>query len=295
MADTKVSALTLITPTIDDTVYLVDDIAGTPSSKRAPLSSIQTLLGREKLTAARTYYVRTDGSDSNTGLTDSSGGAFLTIGKALTVAAALDCSTYNLTVQVRSGTYTENVVFPAMLGSGTFLLTGDTTTPANVIITSSSGTTVSATGNNVTWSISGFKITNSAIAGLVATEFATIRIAGKMEFGACAIIAIGATLNGMVDNAGNNYTISGNSTYILYSASGTIREANFTATISGTITVTYWALCTTGGRIQSTTHAYSGSLSSGGQYSVVGNAIISASGGAFPGTGTNEADGGEYF
>ena len=61
------------------------------------ISSIYSLLVaagliREKFTANRTYYVRTDGSDGNNGLANNSGGAFLTIAKAIAVVSALDLS-----------------------------------------------------------------------------------------------------------------------------------------------------------------------------------------------------------
>src|SRR3954447_13757840 len=91
---------------------------------------------REQLSANRTYYVRTDGSDSNNGLANSSSGAFLTIQKAIDTVGALDLSIYNVTVQVADGTYTGTVtVTGPWVGSGTVFLQGNTTTPANVVIT----------------------------------------------------------------------------------------------------------------------------------------------------------------
>jgi DNA-binding CsgD family transcriptional regulator len=75
--------------------------------------------GREVLTANRTYYVRTDGSNSNDGLSNTSGGAFLTIQKAIDIVAALDLSIYNVTIQVGSGTYTSGAaVNGAWIGAG---------------------------------------------------------------------------------------------------------------------------------------------------------------------------------
>lgn len=52
---------------------------------------------------AATYYVRTDGNDSNTGTANTSGGAWLTIQKAASTVVAGD------TVEVQAGTYAEAV------------------------------------------------------------------------------------------------------------------------------------------------------------------------------------------
>src|SRR5947209_19614879 len=108
-------------------------------SDLASLAAARGNLGvREQLAGNRTYYVRTDGADGNNGLANSSGGAFLTIQKAIDTAAALDLSIYNVTIQVADGSYTGAVtVTGPWVGSGTVFLQGNTTTPANVVITTS--------------------------------------------------------------------------------------------------------------------------------------------------------------
>lgn len=98
-------------------------------------SSIISALIREKLTANRTYYVRTDGSDSNTGLVDSAGGALLTLQAAWNKVAALDLSTFTVTIDVGDGTYTAGISMTAMpVGGSGITLLGNAATPANVHI-----------------------------------------------------------------------------------------------------------------------------------------------------------------
>ena len=102
---------------------------------------------RELLTANRTYFVRTDGNDSNTGLVDSAGGAFLTVQRAIDVTAGLDAGIYDVTIQVRDGTFNmARVVLRRPLGTGTMRLTGNTTTPANCILNNTSNGSVGSLG-----------------------------------------------------------------------------------------------------------------------------------------------------
>ena len=90
--------------------------------------------GREVLQADRTYYVATTGSDSNDGLTV--GNPFLTIQKAIDVAAALDGSIYNVTIQLADGTYnlTSSLIMKDMVGSGSMTIQGNTGDQSLVIL-----------------------------------------------------------------------------------------------------------------------------------------------------------------
>ena len=125
------------------------------------ISSIYSLLVaagliREKLTANRTYYVRTDGSDSNTGLVDSAGGAFLTKQKAIDVTAALDQAGFPVVIQVGAGTYTAGMAMKQF--TGPVFIQGDTTTPSNVVISTTSALPVTHIVVAVV-TIQGFKFT----------------------------------------------------------------------------------------------------------------------------------------
>jgi hypothetical protein len=65
----------------------------------------------EQLAANRTYYVRTGGSDGNTGLADTDAGAFKTVMKAFnTVYQSVDSRNYSCSIIVRDGTYSETLL-----------------------------------------------------------------------------------------------------------------------------------------------------------------------------------------
>lgn len=138
---------------------------------------------REKLTAARTYYVRTDGSDSNSGLANTSGGAFLTIQKAVDVCAALDFNGFSATVQVGDGTWAA----PATVSStvnGVLTIAGNATTPDNVLWSLSSGSCLTASGPGVRVVVKDMKLQTGGVSGVVSSGRASVTVT-NCTFGAC--------------------------------------------------------------------------------------------------------------
>lgn len=193
-----------------------------------------TTAGREVLSGNRTYYVRTDGSNSNDGLSNTSGGAFLTIQKAVDTAMALDVNGKTVTIQVADGTYTgATSVTGPIVGGGALLIQGNTTTPANALI--------SVTSNNAFYfsrvagvTLTGFKLaTTTSGYGVVNSDWGSVVI-GVLDFGACASGHI-ATTTWSVINCNNNYTISGSAPIHIFSISGArLICASKTITLSGT-------------------------------------------------------------
>ena len=96
---------------------------------------------REKLTADRTYYVRTDGSNSSAGLADTSGGAWATLQYALEwIIASLDINGKTVKIQLNDGTHAgTQVLDKEPLGAGWIWIHGNATTPTNVVIEGGGG------------------------------------------------------------------------------------------------------------------------------------------------------------
>lgn len=277
-----------------------DTFAATPSSANlAALLSDEIGSGsavfssaiREKLTANRTYYVRTDGSDSNTGLVNSSGGAFLTIQKAIDTVAALDISIYNVTISVGAGTYTAGVtVNGPWVGTGTVSLVGDTTTPSNVIIsTTGSNCVLALQGGKLT--IGGFKFVTTTSGSHINAAGGVINVTGKVEFGASAAQQIISASYGLV-NISANYTISGGGTIHWYVESyGQIFAVVLTITLSGSpvFSTAFAHAATSPSLVDCRANTYSGSAgATTPRYTVGAGGVINTGTGsttALPGTG----------
>ncbi len=159
-------------------------------------ASSEGALGREVLTANRTYYVRTNGSDSNNGLTNTAGGAFLTVQKAIDTVASIDLAIYDVTIQIADGTYTGavNVVGP-WVGSGNVTVQGNTGAPANVLFNVSGTCITVQLGGRL--NVAGIRFQSTANA--VVTQAGGIcRISGAVDFGACATFHLYASRQSVI-------------------------------------------------------------------------------------------------
>lgn len=164
---------------------------------------------REQLTAGRTYYVRTDGSDSNNGLTNTSGGAFLTIQRAVDVAASIDLGIFSCTIKVADGTYAGAVVLKAFVGAGQILIIGNETTPANVIITGG-GSLISGTDFG-RYLIAGVTIASTGIRNILVSGRGQLQYRNIVSQGAAGLINHIAAISGAEVQAVGQIVLNGNS------------------------------------------------------------------------------------
>ena len=244
---------------------------------------------REVLTAARTYYTRTDGSDSNDGLTDSAGGAFLTPQKAIDTAAGLDSSIYNVTLDFGTGTYTGTFTLKSMVGAGKIIIQGDNATPSNVVFHSTSGHCLSGSDLITVYHIIDLKVTGTGGSGgsIASTNGSFVKF-GNIDFGGGAQSHLIAGNRGLLQCL-SDYAITGAATYHMNSSSGTILIQNKTVTITGTLAFSTFSIINAMGIYflnAGTSFDISGATVTGRRYSVSGGSYILTTGGGstfFPG------------
>lgn len=253
-----------------------------------------TCASREVLTGNRTYYVRTDGNDSFcTGLTDAayvSGAfpqncAFVTIQKAIAVTSSLDINIYNVTIQVRNGTYTGVITLASILGSGSVTILGDTVTPSNVTL----NVVISAiTGADIigNWNVSGVKIISGGNGISLSGPSSTLNFSA-VDFGVntSAHINVGG---GARVSATGAYSISGGATFHAIASGGTVAIAGYTVTLSGTPAFSAAFVYTeAAGYIRAFGMTFSGTGATGKRYDSNQNGLIVTNGGGasyFPGS-----------
>ena len=251
-----------------------------------------------------TFYVRTDGDDANTGLADTAGGAFLTVQAALDAAAPL----LNVTpvgIHIRAGTYTSataTIDIPnswKMASMFKLALRGDDTTPANVVINSTTNEPALTLRGSATMAIelSGIKFTSSGgTAGDGVYVGADTRVTTyNCEFGTCtgAQVRVSPRAVYTVDTL---CRIVGGAPYHIYATDGAqIQYLNSPAfTINNTPAFSSSFLFAKGCVVGNMTGAsYTGSAT-GKRYAVEGCSFVN-SGVTLPGgTAGTTATGGQY-
>lgn len=282
--------------------YLPGTVAGVVGPGGLYLWNILDLINvfyREKLQEARTYYVRTDGDDTNDGRANTTGGAFRTIQKAIDTVAALDL-TYNVTIQVADGTYTTPVnVSGQFVGSGTVTIVGNTATPANVIVSvTSNHCFVAQSGAKIILSGMELRTTTSGQAVFAIGAGSEIKLTVGIRFGACAGTHIRADANGYIRFLNDYAIVGGAGQHVSVVNGGVVEMASFTVTITGTPAfVTSFILAQASGLVSIYAVTWSGPAT-GTRYSVVTNAVINTFGQAttyLPGSGVGStATGGQY-
>jgi hypothetical protein len=255
---------------------------------------------RDVLAANRTYYVRTDGNNSNDGLANTSGGAFLTIQKAIDTAAGLDLSIYDVTIQVGNGTYTGQVVCKSYVGAGKITIIGDATTPLNVTIsvTAPTDAAIMATSVRGIYAFKGVKIATVTSGHGIHALGSTVEI-DSVEFGLSAggYAQIYAEAFSRLVATGN-YLVSGNAGFHIFARTSYVDTVGRTVTLTGTPAYsTAYAFVESAGVYQAYGMTFSGSAT-GSRYNVNLNGTVYIAGAGtsyFPGNAAGStATGGQY-
>lgn len=243
-------------------VLQFDDAMSLSSGQKVQAQSNLGL--REVLTGPRTYFVRSDGNDSNSGLVNSAGGAFLTAQAAVNRCYTIDLNNNNVTIQMVNNastpqTYTGTVtaIFPFLNGGVT--LQGDVTTPSNLVISTGASGAITADGFGSAIDVIGIKLLTTSGAGAInATNGGRVRLVGKIEFGACGTHMI-SNYAGRIIVFSGTYTVTGGAIYHMrVSNDGFIGNDNNTATITGTPAFTGAFISCSSGGIVETNNTWSG-------------------------------------
>jgi hypothetical protein len=256
---------------------------------------------REVLTANRSYYVRTDGSDSNNGLANTSGGAFLTIQKAIDTACALDLSIYNVTINVADGTYSGGIALKPYLGTGPITIIGNTSTPANCLL-QGTGSRIGAESTFSTYEMRGFETQTVTSGNSIGLSGIGILKLNNWRFGACAGSHLRIDKGARLDGKSGSFTISANATYFAiggYSATIDFNSATITLDASVTFTATAYAQYMALVNFQQATFSLGAYSVTGQRYNASGLSLISSGGGGgsfIPGsTAGATSSGGTYL
>lgn len=263
---------------------------------------LSTANTRPLLTADKTYYVRTDGSDSNDGSADDAAHAFLTIQAAYNhIKDNVDLRGFNAIIKIADGTYTGWTVCRAYVSSGgIIIIRGNTTTPDNVYIHTVGDSFTAIENRHCPVQIESLKISSDTGSCLMAEYFGCIYYS-DITFSTAALGHIVAYYNSYLEAKGN-YRVSGNAGYHIISGDqAMVFVASRTITYSNNpVFANQNFLSTTLGYIQCAAMIFTnGNTVTGCRYNSSGNSVIQTGGGGpdyIPGSSAGAtATGGQYL
>jgi hypothetical protein len=206
-------------------------------------------------------------------------------------------SIYNVTIQAADGTYAGAVVVSApWVGSGTVTLQGNTSTPANALLSTGANDCITVL-SGATLNVTGFKLTNSG-AFLLHAYSGLIRFS-LVTFGTCGSQQMRVSDGGRVLATGN-YTIDGSAIHHWGAVgNGVIRVQSKTITLTGTPN---FSVAFVNADLSSTVlvngNTFSGAAT-GSRYTASNNAVISSGGAGatyLPGNAAGSTSaGGQYI
>ena len=186
---------------------------------------------------------------------------------------------------------------------GPVIFIGDTTTPTNCVINSTSGDCFSGIGNGISLFVKGFSTisnTGSGDGGVSAFSGANVTINGNMNFGPTTSLApqIYAGLGGVMNFTTAAYSINGNANQHLCAQNGgIINMGDQAVTLNGTPAYgSGFAEVDVGGIIVCPGLTFSGSAT-GPRYAANTNGVIQTNGGGpnfFPGSSAGTTNNGLY-
>ena len=261
-------------------------------------------IAREILKANRIYYVRTDGSDSNNGSANTSGGAFLTIQKAIDVASSLDTAIYILTIQLADGSYSAGSSYlnlKSFIGSAPIVIQGNVSNANAVTLTCTNPDgVVQAYNVKGVYSFRYVTFTNTNNGHGINCQNSIVHhgncVLGSIGSGWGFVCANNGLITNSLGNVGYPLSISGNmSGYFLIFGAAIIEFVNATITAIGTPNFSNAGiLCVQLSYVNTNGMIISGSAT-GKRYDVSSNAIIGSSGVTYLGSTAGTSSNGGLF
>jgi len=212
------------------------------------------------------------GDNANVGFgTNSRSVALLTIQAAFDlIASSIDTAGYTVTVQIANGLYTSGLLVDKQwTGGGQLIFSGNTTTPANVIISTTSSSCFRVNSSlPASITIQGFKLQTTTSGDCIRAQSpGSALFVASVEFGACAESHLLAIEGGTI-NVTTNYTISGSAGFHLDSRVNgiiTVQNTNVspaatTVTITGAFTFTVFARVNAVGQIRAVGMTFSAAV-----------------------------------